>query len=350
MTLSIASERSGRSWATVLSALSSQVLTLLATFLGLLLVTFLIGRVMPLDPVTAALGPDISQEAYQSARLAMGLDDPLWQQFLAYLGSVLHLDFGTSFFTRQPVLEDIARVFPATLELATAGIVVGVAIGVPLGILAALNRGTWIDGLVRVVTLVGYSAPVFWKGLILLIVFYAWLGWTGGPGRISVFYEGLVPQRTGLILVDSAISGDWDVFRDALSHLALPAISLGYGAAAYIGRMTRSFMLDQLSQEYVSVARVKGMSEARVVLRHVLPNCAVQLVTVIALSYGLLLEGAVLTETVFAWPGLGQYMTKSMFNADMNAVLGGTLVIGTVFILLNLLSDVLYRVLDPRTR
>ncbi|MFT8243569.1 ABC transporter permease [Roseomonas sp. BN140053] len=323
---------------------------LLATFLGLLLVTFLIGRVMPSDPVIAALGADVPEATYQRVRAEMGLDDPIWQQFGRYVGAVARLDFGTSILTGQPVVSDIARVFPATLELATAGVLIGTLLGVPLGLLAAVFRGTAVDGAVRAVTLVGYSAPVFWKGLMLLLVFYALLGWTEGPGRVSIAYEGLVEPRTGLMLVDAALAGEWDAFHDALSHLVLPAISLGYGAAAYIGRMTRSFALDQLRQEYVTAARVKGLPEWRVVLGHVLPNCAVQLVTAIALTYGLLLEGAVLTETVFAWPGLGQYMTKAMFNADMNAVLGGTFVIGVVFVALNLLSDVLYRLLDPRAR
>lgn len=327
-----------------------QVATILATFFGLILLTFAIGRIMPLDPVTAAVGPDISQETYLRVYREMGLDQPLIFQFFSYIGSVLTFDFGRSFSTNQPVITDIARVFPATLELAACGVLIGALIGIPLGILAAVMRGTVVDGLVRVVLLIGYSAPVFWKGLILLVVFYAALGWAGGPGRLSIYYEGLVPHRTGLLLIDTALAGQWDVFRDAISHLALPAISLGYGAAAYIGRMTRSFMLDQLKQEYVSVARVKGLSERQVVLGHVLPNCAVQLVTTVALTFGLLLEGAVLTETVFAWPGLGQYMTMAMFNADMNAVLGGTLVIGAIFIILNLGSDLLYRILDPRTR
>ncbi len=327
-----------------------QVAIVLATFLGLIFVTFMIGRIMPLDPVTAAVGPDVTQELYDRVREEMGLNQPLIVQFLDYLGAVVRLDFGRSFFTNQPVIRDIALVFPATLELAISGVLIGALIGIPLGILAAVNRGTWIDGLVRVVTLIGYSAPVFWKGLILLVVFYAALGWTEGPGRLSIYFEGVTPRVTGLLLVDSALAGEWGVFRNAVGHLALPAISLGYGAAAYIGRMTRSFMLDQLKQEYVSVARVKGLSEPAVIFRHVLPNCGVQLLTTVALTFGLLLEGAVLTETVFAWPGLGQYMTKAMFNADMNAVLGGTLVIGAIFVLINLTSDVLYRILDPRTR
>ena len=327
-----------------------QVAIVFATFFGLILVTFVIGRVMPLDPVTAAVGPDVTQETYDRVFREMGLDRPLPVQFFDYVSSVLRLDFGRSFFTNQPVTTDIARVFPATLELAFCGVMIGALIGIPAGILAAVNRGKAIDGAVRVVMLIGYSAPVFWKGLILLVIFYAALGWASGPGRLSIFYEGMVPTRTGLLLVDSALAGEWEVFRDAISHIALPAISLGYGASAYIGRMTRSFMLDQLKQEYVSVARVKGLSERQVIFGHVLPNCAVQLVTTVALTFGLLLEGAVLTETVFAWPGLGQYMTKAMFNADMNAVLGGTVVIGAIFVFLNLGSDILYRILDPRTR
>lgn len=327
-----------------------QVAIILATFLGLIFVTFMIGRVMPLDPVTAALGPDVSQELYDRTREEMGLNQPLWMQFFDYLVAVVQLDFGTSFSTRQSVIDDIARVFPATLELALVGVLIGAAIGIPLGILAAVKRGTMIDGLIRVVLLIGYSAPVFWKGLILLVVFYAMLGVAEGPGRLSIYFEGVVPTRTGILLIDAAVAGNWEVFANAFGHIILPAVSLGYGAAAYVGRMTRSFMLDQLKQEYVSVARVKGLSEWNVIFRHVLPNCAVQLVTTVALTFGLLLEGAVLTETVFAWPGLGQYMTRAMFNADLNAVLGGTLVIGAIFVSLNIVSDILYRMLDPRTR
>lgn len=327
-----------------------KVAIIFATFLGLIFVTFMIGRVMPLDPVTAAVGPDVSQELYDRTREQMGLNQPLWIQFFDYVAAVLRLDFGTSFSTRQTVIDDIARVFPATLELALVGVVIGALIGIPLGILAAVKRGTMVDGLIRVILLIGYSAPVFWKGLILLVVFYAILGVAEGPGRMSVFFEGVVPIRTGLLLIDSALAGEWEVFRNAIGHIILPAVSLGYGAAAYVGRMTRSFVLDQLKQEYVSVARVKGLSEWAVIFHHVLPNCAVQLVTTVALTFGLLLEGAVLTETVFAWPGLGQYMTRAMFNADMNAVPGGTSVIGAIFVSLNVVSDILYRMLDPRTR
>jgi peptide/nickel transport system permease protein len=326
------------------------VVTLAFTFLGLLLVTFLIGRVVPIDPVLAAVGDRAPQAVYEQAKIQLGLDKPLWQQFLIYVSQVLHGDFGRSVLTANPVLVDIARVFPATLELATIATLLGVVLGVPMGVAAAVRRGSFVDHAIRLIGLVGYSVPVFWLGLVGLLVFYAKLDWVAGPGRLDVFYDGLVEPRTGVILIDSALAGEWDVFSNALSHLVLPASILGYFSLAYVARMTRSFMIEQLSQEYITTARVKGLSETRVIWRHALGNTAVPLVTVIALSYANLLEGSVLTETVFAWPGLGFYITNSLLNADMNAVLGGTIVVGSVFIGLNLLSDLLYRVLDPRAR
>jgi peptide/nickel transport system permease protein len=323
---------------------------LAVTFLGLLLVTFLIGRVVPIDPVLAVVGDRAPADVYARARIELGLDRPLWEQFALYLGKVLEGDFGRSVLTSNLVLDDIRRVFPATLELATIAILLGVLLGVPMGVIAAVHQGRWPDQTVRVLGLVGYSVPVFWLGLVGLLVFYARLGWVEGPGRLDVFYEDLVDPVTGVILIDAAIAGEWDVFQNAWSHVVLPAAILGYFALAYISRMTRSFMLEQLRQEYITTARVKGVPEWRVVWRHALGNTLVPLITVIAYSYGNLLEGSVLTETVFAWPGLGRYITNSLLNSDMNAVLGGTIVVGAVFIGLNLLSDLLYRLMDPRTR
>ena len=324
--------------------------TLAFTFLGLLLITFLIGRVVPIDPVLAAVGDRAPPDVYERMRIELGLHLPLWQQFLTYVGDVLRGDFGRSVLTANPVLADIARVFPATLELATVATLLGVLLGVPMGVLAAVHQGRLVDHAIRLIGLIGYSVPVFWLGLVGLLIFYAKLDLVAGPGRLDVFYDGLVEPVTGVLLVDSALAGAWDVFRNALDHLVLPASLLGYFSLAYIARMTRSFMIEQLSQEYVTTARVKGLAERRVIWRHALGNTAVPLVTVIALSYANLLEGSVLTETVFAWPGLGFYITNSLLNADMNAVLGGTIVVGCVFIGLNLLSDLLYRVLDPRAR
>jgi peptide/nickel transport system permease protein len=252
--------------------------------------------------------------------------------------------------TKRDIADDIRRVFPATVELATAGIIIGSLFGVPAGVLAAVKQGKTADQVVRVLGLVGYSAPIFWLGLLGLLVFYARLGWVAGPGRIDIAYEYAFTQKTGILLLDTALQGQWDAFRNVLAHLALPACLLGYFSMAYISRMTRSFMLNELAQEYITTARVKGVPEWRIIWVHALRNAAVPLVTVVALSYAGLLEGSVLTETVFAWPGLGQYLTNSLQNADMNAVLGGTLVIGVIFVGLNLLSDLLYNLLDPRVR
>lgn len=320
------------------------------TYLGLLAVTFFIGRVVPIDPVLAIVGDRAPAHVVERVRLEMGLDLPYYQQFWLYMKGVLSGDFGTSVLTTNPVMTDIRRVFPATMELATVGTIIGAFLGVPLGVLAAVRRGSIVDQVVRIIGLVGYSVPIFWLGLLALLVFYARLGWVSGPGRIDVVFEYTFTPVTGFFLLDAILNRDWAAFRDIFSHIILPASLLGYFSLAYISRMTRSFMLNELGQEYIVAARAKGLSEARIIWGHALRNAAVPLVTVIALSYAGLLEGSVLTETVFAWPGLGLYITNSLQNADMNAVLGGTIVIGSVFIAINLLSDVLYRMLDPRTR
>lgn len=324
--------------------------SLAVTLFGLLLVTFLIGRVVPVDPVLSVVGDRASQSTYDRVFLELGLDKPLVVQFWMYLEDVLQGDFGNSFLTKRPIIDDIARVFPATLELATAGVLIGTVLGIPLGVLAAVKQGKLADQIVRVVGLVGYSAPIFWLALLGLLVFYARLGLVAGPGRVDISYEYDFTARTGLLLLDTAMQGRWAAFRNVFSHLILPACLLGYFSMAYISRMTRSFMLNELQQEYVTTARVKGVAEWRIIWVHALKNAAVPLVTVVVLSYMNLLEGSVLTETVFAWPGLGSYLTNSLQNADMNAVLGCTLVIGISFTLLNLVSDLLYSLLDPRVR
>jgi peptide/nickel transport system permease protein len=326
------------------------ILVLAITLLGLVAVTFFIGRIVPIDPVLAIVGDRAPPQVYARVRQELGLDLPLIQQFWIYLKRAVTGDFGNSVLTTNPVMTDIANTFPATFELATIGTLIGTFIGIPLGVLAAVKRGSLLDQFVRFVGLAGYSIPIFWLGLMGLLLFYAKLGWVAGPGRIDVTYSYLYTPVTNIVLLDTAMQGQWDAFWDAVSHIILPACLLGYFSLAYVSRMTRSFMLNELAQEYVIAARVKGLSEFRVIWRHALRNAAVPLVTVIALSYANLLEGSVLTETVFAWPGLGQYITNSLQNADMNAVLGGTLAIGTAFVVLNLLSDLLYRLLDPRTR
>ena len=330
--------------------LARNVLAAAATILGLLIVTFVIGRLLPIDPVLAAVGDRAPADVIAKVRAEMGLDLPVYEQFFIYVGKALTGDFGQSVLTARPVISDIARFFPATLELATAATLIGILLGVPMGVASAVRRGQWPDHVIRVVSLFGYSVPVFWLGLMGLLVFYAKLGWVAGPGRIDVYYEGLVPSVTGALAIDSLIGGNMTVFINALRHLVLPASILGLYSLAYIARMTRSFMIGELSRDYIAAARIKGLPERRVIWGHAFKNISVPLVTVIALSYGALLEGSVLTETVFSWPGLGRYITNSLLSADMNAVLGGTLVVGAVFVGLNLFAEMLYPVLDPRAR
>ncbi|MFE0753624.1 ABC transporter permease [Inquilinus sp. NPDC058860] len=335
------------SWAL---AAGRTVLSVAVTLFGLAALTFFIGRMLPLDPVTAILGDNATQAAYDAMVRQLGLDQPIWIQFLRYLRDIVSLDLGTALTTGKPVVEDIARVFPATLELATVAIVIGTGLGIPLGVLAAMYRDSAVDHIVRVVGLLGYSAPTFWLGLMGLVLFYATLGWVGGPGRIDFIYEYDIEPMTGFLLLDTALQGQWEVFGNVFGHVILPASILGFSALAYISRMTRSFMIEQLGQEYVVAARVKGLSWARTVWIHAFRNIAVQVVTVVALSYAFLLEGAVLTETVFAWPGFGRYLTNTLLAGDMNAVVGCTLLIGVIFVTLNLVCDLLYRIFDPRTR
>lgn len=324
--------------------------TLALTFIGLTAVTFFISRMTNIDPVLAVVGDKASKEVYDRTFLALGLDRPLLVQYAIYVKRIVTGDFGVSVLTSQPVIDDLTRVFPATFELATIATAIGVLIGVPAGVLAGARRGRLPDHIVRVAGLFGYSVPVFWLGLVGLFVFYGKLGWVSGTGRLDVFYDDIVTARTGVILIDSAIAGEWEIFGNAFSHLILPASILGYYSLAYIARMTRSFMIDQLGQEYVTAARIKGRSFWGAVWLHAFPNILVPLITVVGLSYASLLEGAVLTETVFAWPGLGLYITRALFNSDMYAVLGGTVLVGAVFIGVNLFCDLLYKVFDPRLR
>jgi peptide/nickel transport system permease protein len=323
---------------------------ILTTLFGLLVITFAIGRMVPADPVVAAVGDQADQVTYERVYKEMGLDRPLYVQFGHYLADVVRFDFGQSHITKNKVSDDLARVFPATIELATLATLIGAGFGVPLGVVSAVRKGTWVDHLGRVVGLLGYSTPIFWLGTVVILVFYAKFGLIPGGGRIDIYNEGLVEGPTGSLLVDSIIAGEWGVFWSALHYVLAPALILGYAAMAYLSRMSRSFMLEQLRQEYILTARAKGLSQNSVVWRHAFRNIRVQLLTVVALAYCGLLDGTVLIETVFAWPGLGQYLTSALFFADMNAVLGSVLLIGIISIVINLLSDIVYRFIDPRTR
>lgn len=324
--------------------------SVLVTLTGLLLLTFVIGRVMPLDPVLAIVGPDADRSTYDEVHRQLGLDQPLAVQFGRYLAGLAQGDLGQALLTGSPVIDDLKRVLPATVELATLAMLIGTLLGVPLGVFAAVHHQRLPDHLARVIGLLGHSTPVFWFGMMGLLVFYAWLGWAGGIGRIGLAFEGAVPVVTGLLLVDTLLAGDLEAFRSAWRHLLLPAAVLGLHSMAYLSRMTRAFMLAQLSQEYITTARVKGLTQRQVVWGHAFRNIRVQLLTILALAYGGLLEGAVLVETVFGWPGFGSYLTGSLLLGDMNAVMGSVLVVGVLFVALNLTADALYRVFDPRAK
>lgn len=318
------------------------------TLFGLVLVTFLIGRVMPIDPIIAIVGDHAAPDVIEATRAELGLDEPLPMQFVIYVGKLLQGDLGRSVMTSHTVAHDIGQFFPATIELATVAIIFAMLIGVPLGVLAAVRQGSLTDRAIRVFCLAGHSVPIFLLAMLSLLIFYAKLGWAPGTGRIDVAFDGLIDPVTGFLTIDALIAGDGDAFRDAVAHLVQPAGVLAYFSMAYLARMTRAFMLDALAGEYVITARAKGLSPARVIWRHAFGNIAVRLITVLTLTYASLLEGAVVTETVFSWPGLGQYLTVSLLNADMNAVLGATLVVGMIYLALNLMADMLYRQLDPR--
>ena len=324
-----------------------RLVTLTITLLGIMVITFFISLVIPLDPLAALAGPQAPQETVERLRTLYGFDQPLYVQFGRYVARLAHGDLGVSFQTSRPVFQDILKFFPATLELATFAIVIGVAVGIPLGVLSAVYRNSFIDQFCRVISLIGVSTPVFWLGLVLLLVFYFKLGWLPEPGRLDIML--LEPTRiTGVLLIDSAVARDWEVFVNAVKHLVLPASVLGLVGMAGIARITRSSMLEVLSQEYVKTARIKGLSEFLVITRHALRNALVPTVTVIGLTYGGLLEGSVLTETIFSWPGLGRYMANAFLTLDLNTIVGGTILVAFTFCLVNLLVDLLYAFLNPK--
>jgi peptide/nickel transport system permease protein len=326
------------------------IATLVLTLAGLLLVTFSFSALSPVDPALQLVGDHASKATYERARHELGLDEPWPVQFERYVVRLAHGDLGMSRSTGQPVSDDLKRVFPATFELATLSMIVAALVGVGLGVLAAWRPSGLLDSLIRILSLVGNSIPVFWLGLLALLLFYARLQWTGGPGRLDDAFEYTIDMPTGLVLVDAWRSGVQGAFASAIAHLILPVLVLASNAVGQVTRLTRAAMIGESGKEYVTLARAKGASEARILLSHILPNITGVLVTVLALTYASLLEGAVLTETVFAWPGLGRYLTTALFAGDTPAILGGTLLIGCCFVFINRLADLLARTLDPRIR
>lgn len=319
--------------------------------LGITLVSFLIANAVPADPINANLPTNQlnNPEVVAAFRARWGLDKTPVEQYLTYLGNLLQGDLGTSIKTRKPITEDIAQFLPATLELATTATLFGIFIGVGLGIASAVWRNTIIDFIARGLAVVGVSVPVFVLALVFLSIFHARLGWAVGPGRLDFTMDD--PLRvTGLYTVDALLQGRFDIFKNAVQHLILPGVVLALYIAGLISRVTRSSMLDVLSMDYMRTARSKGVRERAVILRHGLTNALLPIVTVIGLSYGSLLAGAVLTESIFAWPGIGRYMFRASTSQDFPAIMGISLLIAFIYVVVNLVVDILYYFLDPRIR
>jgi len=324
-----------------------RIVGIAAVMIGVSVITFAISHVVPTDPAAAALGDHATDEQIAAFRTEYHLDRPLPEQYITYVTGIVHGDLGRSIRTRRAVLDDLADSFPATLELSFTALLVSIVVGIPAGLWSAISRGRLPDLVVRLFALAGGSMPVFWLGLIVIGLFYYQLGWFPGGGRLDTFVSP-PPTRTGLFVVDSLLAGDFEALRSSLAHLVLPALTLGYFSTAVIARMTRSSMLEVLGQDYMRTARAKGLRESAIVLRHGLRNALIPTITVIGLTFGSLLSGAVLTETIFSWPGLGRYATASAVSLDFPAVLGVTLLAAIVYPVANLVVDIAYYWLDPR--
>ncbi|MBX6321889.1 MAG: ABC transporter permease subunit [Rhodospirillaceae bacterium] len=319
------------------------------TFFGVTLLTFAMVRLIPGDPIQVMAGErGVAPERHAQLMHEYGLDRPIIEQYGIYIGNVLRGDLGRSIVTKRPVLSEFVTLFPATIELSVCAMIFALVIGLPVGILAGVKRGTPLDHAVMGISLTGYSMPIFWWGLLLIILFSVNLHWTPVSGRISLVYY--FPRVTGFMLIDSLLSGQKGAFASAVSHLILPAIVLGTIPLAVVARMTRSAMLEVLNEDYIRTARAKGLATARVIGVHALRNALIPVVTVIGLQTGVLLAGAILTETIFAWPGIGKWLIESIYRRDYPALQGGVLLVAMVVMLVNVSVDVLYGLIDPRIR
>ena len=333
----------------MLRFLIGRLAVLIPTFIGVSIIAFSFIRLLPGDPVMLMSGERVmSDERYAQISHELGYDRPIAIQYLDYLGGVVTGDFGTSIVTKQPILDQFGALFPATLELSLCAIIFAIVLGIPAGIFAAVKRGTFIDQSIMGTALVGYSMPIFWWGLLLIILFSGILQWTPVSGRISLLY--FFPPVTGFMLIDSLLSGQAGAFKSAASHLVLPTIVLGTIPLAVIARQTRSAMLEVLGEDYVRTARAKGLSPYRVIGVHALRNAMIPVITTIGLQVGVMLAGAILTETIFSWPGIGKWMVDSVFRRDYPVIQGGLLIIAGIIMLVNLAVDLLYGLVNPRIR
>jgi ABC-type dipeptide/oligopeptide/nickel transport system permease component len=330
--------------------IGKRLMTVIPTLIGVVIVTFLLTRVLPGDPAIYFAGPAATPQSIADIRKTLGLDRPLPEQFLRYVDDLAHGDFGNSLTTGQPVIEEITSRLPASAELTLVGLVLSMLIAVPLGVLAAVRQGSWIDHLCRVVATAGVSLPVFFTGLLLVYVFYFLLGWAPAPiGRLDAFYTAPT-HYTGFYLIDSLVTGDFDTFRAALSQLILPALTLGIFSLAPITRMTRASMLAVLASDFVRTARASGLSNRTVILTYAFRNAMLPVVTTLGMVFSFLLGANVLVEKVFAWPGIGSYAVEALIASDFAPVQGFVLTMAVLYVALNLLIDMLYGVIDPRVR
>ncbi|HCM2992176.1 TPA: ABC transporter permease [Klebsiella aerogenes] len=314
---------------------------------GVCVITFNISHLIPGDPARLLAGDRASDEIVRHIRQQLGLDLPLWQQFARYVDALLHGDLGTSIRTGRPVLEDLKTFFPATLELAFCALLIALLVGIPLGVLSAVYRNRWTDHLVRLMALTGISTPAFWLGLGVIVLFYGKLDWLPGSGRLDDWFD--PPTRvSGFYLLDSLLEGNIEVFFNALQHLILPAATLAFVHLGIVARQIRSAMLEQLNEDYIRTALASGLPKFTIVVRYALPNALIPSITVLGLALGDLLYGAVLTETVFAWPGMGAYVVSSIQALDFPAVMGFAIVVSFAYVLVNLVVDLLYLWIDPR--
>ncbi len=331
--------------------IARRLLLMIPVLIGITIVAFVVSHAVPADPIIANLGQRAQDDPSIVARYRheWGLDRPLPLQYLTYVWNLLHGDLGVSITSRRPVTTDLRQYFPATLELSTAATIFSVIVGIPLGVLAAVRRNRPADHISRLISLIGISTPVFWLGLLALIVFYYHFGWFPGSGQIDVGIP--EPQTiTGMLIVDSALEGNWNAFSNGFWHLILPAVVLGSYTLGIVTRITRGSMLEVLAQDYIRTARAKGLRSATVVFRHALRNGIMPTLTLVGLAYGSLLSGAVLTETIFSWPGIGRYATSTAGTLDFPAIMGVALLTASIFVVLNLIVDVLYGVLNPQIR
>ena len=333
----------------MLRYLVRRLLLLVPTFLGIVALTFFLIRLAPGDPILVLAGErGVSPERYAELQAQFGFDQPLFMQFLQYLGQVVSGDLGVSIVTRTPVLTEFMSLFPATLELSLVAITIAILVGIPFGVLAAVRRNTILDYGVMGASLVGYSMPIFWWALLLILFFSINLGWTPVAGRLGFLYD--VDPVTGFMLIDTLLANDRDAFFSALHHLILPSIVLATIPLAVVARMTRSAMLEVLRENYIVAARARGLSRFAVIFRHALRNALIPVVTVIGLQVSILMTGAILTETIFSWPGIGKWLLESIYRRDYPVVQGGVLLIASIVILVNAMVDVLYAVINPRIR